>query len=44
MLPGARVIVTSAGGGIGLTIARAFSDHGARVHINDVPRGNSAAR
>lgn len=31
-----RVLITAGAGGIGLAIARAFVDGGARVHIADV--------
>jgi NAD(P)-dependent dehydrogenase (short-subunit alcohol dehydrogenase family) len=33
--PGLRVLVTGGGGGIGLTIARAFTEVGAKVHVCD---------
>ncbi|WP_245626857.1 SDR family oxidoreductase [Aestuariivita boseongensis] len=43
-LSGLRVAITAAGGGIGLCIARALSDQGARLAICDVdPEGLSAA-
>jgi NAD(P)-dependent dehydrogenase (short-subunit alcohol dehydrogenase family) len=35
-LTGARVLVTAGAGGIGLSIARAFADEGAKVHVCDV--------
>jgi NAD(P)-dependent dehydrogenase (short-subunit alcohol dehydrogenase family) len=36
--PGLRVLVTAGGGGIGATIARAFAEAGARVHVCDIDR------
>jgi NAD(P)-dependent dehydrogenase (short-subunit alcohol dehydrogenase family) len=33
---GLRVLVTAGGGGIGATVARAFSESGARVHVCDI--------
>lgn len=36
--PDLRVLVTAGGGGIGATIARAFVEAGARVHVCDVDR------
>lgn len=37
-LPGQRVLVTGGAGGIGATIARAFGEAGARVHVCDIDR------
>jgi NAD(P)-dependent dehydrogenase (short-subunit alcohol dehydrogenase family) len=37
-----RVLVTAGAAGIGLAIARAFLEHGARVHICDVDEGSLA--
>ena len=36
---GKRVLITGAGAGIGLVMARTFLEAGARVHISDVDRG-----
>jgi NAD(P)-dependent dehydrogenase (short-subunit alcohol dehydrogenase family) len=36
--PNLRVLVTAGGGGIGATIARAFHEAGARVHVCDIDR------
>ncbi|HEY0352115.1 MAG TPA: SDR family oxidoreductase [Enterovirga sp.] len=36
MVQGLRVLVTAGAGGIGLEIARAFAEEGARVHVCDV--------
>ncbi len=33
-----RVMITAGGSGIGLAIAKAFADSGARVHICDVDK------
>ncbi|MES2945336.1 MAG: SDR family oxidoreductase [Pseudomonadota bacterium] len=37
--PGLRVLVTAGASGIGATIARAFHEAGARVHVCDIDRG-----
>jgi NAD(P)-dependent dehydrogenase (short-subunit alcohol dehydrogenase family) len=39
-LKGRRVLVTAGAAGIGLAMARAFLEHGARVHICDVDEGS----
>jgi NAD(P)-dependent dehydrogenase (short-subunit alcohol dehydrogenase family) len=36
---GLRVLVTAGGSGIGATVARAFSESGARVHVCDLDQG-----
>ena len=40
--PGLRVLVTGGAGGIGLAIARACHDEGARVHVCDIDAGRLA--